>query len=193
MDMEATIEVVHEKVGRNLLLFQRLEYTLKVIVAMSEISGYASEIEKNKMRRKAWAMRLTLGQIVGEHIESYNSGDEQRSGPSPDRKEPYMSLRHSVECTEAFLEERKATLSGFVKERNELVHHLPTNYDLKSEEDRLRVVEMLDDQHSRLKNEVALTFEFGKNQHEIHKELVAFFQSEEGEMFLKKALVGEKQ
>ena len=160
--MSNTIELVHQKVGRNLLLFQRLEYILKMLVAMSEISGYASEIERNKESRKNWAMKLTLGQIVGEHIESFNPGDEERPEPSPGRKEPYLSIRQSIQCDENFLENRKSVLAEFVKERNELVHHLPTNYNLNNEEIRLKLVSMLDDQHSRLEKEIDLVFQYGK-------------------------------
>ncbi|ATG75015.1 hypothetical protein AN401_15040 [Zobellella denitrificans] len=183
-DASITIELVHQKIGRNLLLFQKLEYTLKMMVAMSEISGYATNLEENIDLRTAWAMKKTLGQIVGEHVESFNSVDEHGPEPSPMRKEPHLSMRITTQCEDDFLEKRKSVLAGLVKERNDLVHHLLATYKLNDEKSRRQLVAMLDNQHQRLKEEVDFSYNIGKRQFETRQALAAWLQSEEGREFM---------
>jgi hypothetical protein len=192
-DASISVEVVQQKVGRNLLLFQKLEYTLKMMVAMADLSGYASDFENIKERRKAWAMGKTLGQIVGEHFESFNPADEEKPEPSPRRMEPYFSVRHTTQCDEASLDKRKSVLAGFVKERNELVHHLLATYRLNEEESRRQLAVMLDGQHQRLQEEVDLSFSLGKARFESHREVAAWLQSEEGRKFMANELEAEEK
>jgi hypothetical protein len=187
------IEMVHQKVGRNLFLFQKLEYTLKMIVSMSEISGYSSDLEANKERRKAWAMKQTLGQIVGEHIESFNPVEERVPKPSPIRNEPYFSIRLTTQCEDNYLDQRKSVLAGLVKERNELAHHLLATYKLDNEASRKQLISMLDNQYQRLVEEVDLSFDHGKSQFKICKEFAAWLQTEEGHKFLVWEIGGGKE
>lgn len=188
-DASISIEIVQQKVGRNVLLFQKLEHTLKMMVALSSISGYATDLEANKERRRAWAMKLTLGQIVGEHVESFNATDEQGPEPAPMRKEPFLSMRLTTQCEDDVLEKRKSVLADFVKERNDLIHHLLTTYRLNEEGSRRQLAEMLDDQYRRLNEEVELTFDLGKSQFEARQELVAWLNSEEGHKFMVSGLM----
>lgn len=178
-----SIEIIHQKVGRNLLLFQKFEYTLKAMVATSEISGYVNDLEGNKERRKSWAMKQTLGQIVGEHVDSINTTDRDEVVPPTTRKEPYLSIRLSTQCEDDIQSNRKSVLAGFVKERNELVHHLFAAYDLNNAVIRCELDRILDDQHQRLRNEVNRTFELGKSQFEARHKFAEWLQSEEGRSF----------
>lgn len=184
MSPTVSIETVHQKVGRNLLLFQRLELTLKTMYAMSEISGYVSELEDKHQRRKDKAMSMTLGQAVGKHVETFNRSNKEQSEPDVRKGDMYFSMRLGVECSNEVLNERSAVLAGFVDERNALVHHLLSNYDLGDEASRYRLVAMLDEQYLRLKKEVDSTFAQGKSQWEMRKTLAEWLQSDEGRKML---------
>lgn len=176
--------MVHQKIGRNLLLFQRLELTLKMMNAMPDVSGCISDIEQKLQRRKVEAMSMTLGQAVGKHVETFNRPDEERSEPEVKKGDMYLSMRPGIECSDEVLNERRATLAGFVDERNALVHHLLSNYDLGDEASRCKLVEMLDEQYQRLKKEVDATFERGKTQWEMRKAVAEWLQSDEGRKML---------
>lgn len=179
-DGSFTIELVFQKVGRNLILFQKLEHILKAIVSMAEVSGHPRDLLKNQEDRKAWAMKLTLGTIVGEHLGALNPIE------TPDVETPlksdktFFSMRVSTHCDDDVLSARRTVLAGLVTERNQLVHHLRTMYQLHEEASRRELVAMLDDQHRRLNEEVEISRGLGKSQYDLRLRVAEFLQSEEG-------------
>lgn len=184
IEQTITIEVVHQKIGRNLLLFQKLELMLKAMVAILEVSGNASSLPVNAERRKSWAMKLTLGQIIGEHINSFNRKEDEDAPLNLHNKEPFFTFKLSSECEEHVLDKRRSVLAGFVAERNEMVHQLLTRYDLKNQTDLKTLVEHLDDQYQRLNEEVKLTHKLGKSQFELRKEALKCLETDEIRDFL---------
>lgn len=189
-DIPISIETIHQRVGRNLILFQKLEYILKKIVAKSEVSGYASEISKNWEQRNAYVMKQTLGSLVGHHVRSLNPKQTDLNESLPESDECYFSIRYSIEYGNPdLLEDRKTVLAVFVKERNDLVHHLFANYNLNDVDSRRELAVMLDEQHQRLSQEVDFSFEQLKHFHAMGLEMDAILSSEEGRKIMFSGLI----
>src|SRR5689334_17800818 len=57
---------VEQRIGRNVLLFQRMEGLLKCLLAYGSVSGYLSECMANHEHRIASIDRQTMGQLVAQ-------------------------------------------------------------------------------------------------------------------------------
>ncbi len=190
VDKSLAIEVLHEKIGRNVLLFQKLELMLKAMIAASELSGRADDLVRIRARRKERVLRLTLGMIVGKHIKTFNQLIDDEEPPDlAASKLPYFRFHHSIECEEHVLGKRKSVLKGLVDERNDLIHLLGIHYDLDDHAHLAKLDAMLEDQHRRLSEEVAITKEFGEHQFESQREAAAFLMSAEGKDFFARGII----
>lgn len=72
MSLEHLAREVQRKIGRNILLFQKLEYLLKLVIAYGKFSGHLSELEDIVASQKATVNKQTLGHLVGQFIETSN-------------------------------------------------------------------------------------------------------------------------
>ena len=72
MSLEDLVREIQRKIGRNILLFQQLEYFLKYVVANRQFSGYSSDLEKIIASRRESVNKQTMGQLVGQFVESNN-------------------------------------------------------------------------------------------------------------------------
>jgi len=79
MDLEVELEKarneVLRKIGRNMLLFQQMEYMLKYIVANSELSGNIDELKVNREKRTEKVRTQTMGLLIGQYIGRNSTGE----------------------------------------------------------------------------------------------------------------------
>ena len=75
------LDETFQKIGRNVLAYQRLELMLKFIISNSKIEGSASELNTNVLRNKERVSRQTMGVLVGE-LDALAREDESLDSPS---------------------------------------------------------------------------------------------------------------
>jgi hypothetical protein len=140
-ELEHAINQVYQKVGRNVVFFQKLESMLKRLIAGNQISGYVSEIEQKRQKQAESVKKQTLGQVAALFIEHNSSEDDIKLGPD-DPKEPWISFgcKHSGEGTE----ERKKEIATLIEERNKLIHQFNEICDLSSLESCTQAEKYLD-------------------------------------------------
>lgn len=135
-EIEQSRNEVFRKIGRNVLNFQNLERKLKFLIANGQIAGYASELEAKRERYAATVQKQTMGALVGAFVENTLTaqGDAATDSSScpEELTEPYLSFRFSLETSAAEYEDRKQSLASIVADRNDLVHHFGTRFDLTS-------------------------------------------------------------
>ena len=118
------------KIGRNLILYQQVEFLLKLLLRNINLSGYPEDIIREKEKRKKELSRQTLGNLVGQYVENTYTVDPVEIKEGPDNlKGPYFSFTNWVEVDADYYEKKKEKLASVVDQRNELVHHLIPRLD----------------------------------------------------------------
>jgi hypothetical protein len=159
MILEDAVNEVHRKIGRNMMLFQQLEYLLKHFVANSSFSGYVSELSLIKEQRAISVRKLTLGSLVGKYLETTSTESPENSDNEPDElediTEAFCSFKfHTQYYDAAYLDTKKDALARIVFDRNELIHHLLLKFDTKSVESCTQTGKQLDEQKEKVLSEI---------------------------------------
>lgn len=143
-----------QKIGRNMVKFQRFERLLKEILAKSHLEGAPADLLKIFSQREESVSKLTLGILVGEFVRSVHSTDSQFDSeaikPPENWDGSWVAVGSRVILKEADLAELKNALSQVVADRNELVHQRLATVDLNSIEACQDLIEELDKQYERL-------------------------------------------
>lgn len=183
MSLDNLVREVERKVGRNILMFQRLELLIKQVVATGKVSGYVSEFEDIVASKKATVNKKTLGQLVGLFIETSNPSKSENSAELEEfeeLKEPHISFDFGIECDESSYIERNESLSKLVQERNELVHHLLLELDITSIVSCKKVEARLDEQCEKIRFEIKNVQTVAETLSRSKKILSEFLCSDEG-------------
>jgi len=180
VSLEDSVNEVLRKIGRNMMLFQQLEYLLKFIVANGKVSGYASELENIKSKQAASINNKTMGQLVGQYIENTNPDYEENSSEPNEITEAYFSFNFHIETDLIYYETKKEALAKLVSERNELVHHLLPKFDTSSVKSCKKIEEELDIQSEKVRSEIKEMRAIAKSLDEGRKVMADFLGSKEG-------------
>ncbi|HDU8571232.1 TPA: hypothetical protein RG687_001002 [Vibrio parahaemolyticus] len=183
MSLDNLVREVQRKIGRNILMFQQLELLLKYVVANGKISGYSSELEDIVASQKATVNKKTMGQLVGQFIETSNPSITKNSNEFEgieEVKEPHFSFDFGIECDESSYLERKDSFSKLVQERNELVHHLLLELDITSIDSCKQVEARLDEQREKILFEIKNVQSVAEALLNVRKIMSDFLLSDEG-------------
>ena len=123
---------VMRKIGRNLLLLQQMEGMLKFLVANSKMAGFESELPRIIEKSSEVISRRTMGQLVGEYLESHHSESNSAAPLGDDLHEGWISVCFSAGVDVGFIEKHGKALAEIVAERNELIHNFLPRMDSAS-------------------------------------------------------------
>lgn len=185
--VEISVNEVLQKIGRNMMLFQELEYLLKHIILTGNISGNVRDFQAIRTKQIATVSKQTMGQLVGQYIQNTHSESEFDDDESDEVSEAYVSFRFRIERDSVYYEAKKEALSSLVNERNELVHHLLPQFDPSSTQSRHDIAKKLDIQSEKVRSEVKELKEIAKSLQEAAKRLSDFLGSAEGTNFFEKS------
>lgn len=150
-DLEKAITRVYQKVGRNVVFFNKLENMFKHLTALNQISGYVSELQQKKQKQIASISKQTLGQVAGLFIENNASGDEIDLGPD-DPEDIWINIGYTIKSERQ--EERNKEIVDLVEERNKLIHQFAQVCDLTSLESCATAEIYLENQYVRVQREI---------------------------------------
>ena len=180
-EFEPQKNILYQKIGRNVVLFQQIENILKYLLGHIQIEGYASEIQAIGEQRSARISKLTMGQTVGQFVKNVYAESENHwshTNAPEDLREPWLKFGFTIQG-EGLYERRRKALASIVAERNALIHHIMPTWNLESEDSRLEAEEYLDLQYDRAVSEFNyLKEEVNQLLHNI-KVLADFMQSGE--------------
>jgi hypothetical protein len=179
MTLAPPLDEVLKKIGRNVLLFQELEYLLKYLVAKSAISGYVSELISQEEKRRATISKQTMGQLIGQYIEISNPETrEVLEEPKNLKQEQFIWVKFGFGDSSDYDTKKKA-LAKLVDDRNELIHHLLPQFDRNSIESCLQIEKKLDEQRDNIVREINNVKWEIDALHKVAKETMLFFNSPE--------------
>lgn len=175
-----SVDDVLKKIGRNMLLFQELEYLLKHIILNGNISGYVGDFHEKRAKQVATVSTQTLGNLVGQYIYDIHADSEMDDEKFDDKDKCHVSFKFRIQSDSAHFETKKLALSRLVTERNELVHHLLPQFTPSSPDSCQRIARKLDAQSETVRQEIKNLKEIVKSFEEGKKQLFDYLDSEEG-------------
>lgn len=184
-DLEKLKEEVHQKTGRNLLFFQKIEFMLKYILLNCNISGYAKELTKKKEANYKKIQTQTMGHLVKQCLEK-NLTEHYEVPEAPDELDDlHISMTIAIGLDEAQSQKIKQGLKSVVDERNDLVHHLLSKFGSETDtvKRRLSIIQYLDKQYDDAKAKKAFLQSFVDSIQKLKKKYKDFLLSEEGDKF----------
>lgn len=177
--LEDLIDEVERKIGRNVLLFQRLEAVLKALLAQGSVSGYVSDLKTVHEQQIASIGKQTLGQLVGQFTADVLSGPEETTNEPEELKGVWLSFNFKVKYDGSFSPPLEEILGLIVAERNELIHHLLPKLDLSSTRGARAAIEYLDRQRGKVLPTYAELKQLVTGLHDGKKALAEYFASDE--------------
>lgn len=154
MSLEYSANDLFSKIGRNVILFQHLENLLKYILANSQISGYASELQEIQVKNASTISKQTMGNLVAKFIETIGPALPEAVNASENIKESHFSFRFRIGMDASNVKEQKESLAKLVSERNELIHHFSANLSRTSSSCYLDLEKRLDLQAEKIKRKI---------------------------------------
>lgn len=182
---DAQDEVLRE-IGRNLLLYQYIESQLKLLLAKTNISGYASLFQQQCSKYMTDVQRQTMGQLVRSFVEEVytREGKEDRKYAIPEKlTEIWTSISFNIDGEKPYIERRQQLLANMVTDRNTLAHHFLLEHDISSIKGCQEALDALKQQRD---NAVQELDELEKLAHSINQLMTyvsSFLGSTEGEKY----------
>ena len=196
-ELESLKNEVHRKLGRNIILFQKIELLLKFLLANSKISGYLDELKIIQERQNKIFEKQTLGQLVKQFFENIILNSKKIDDEPNVLKEKGIWI--SIDCQFSSdstvyqdYEQQKKSLALIVAERNELVHHFFLKWDLTLFDGWNSAEHYLDKQYDKIEKEfqhlkvlAELLEEGRKDIPNFVKQFLDFTQTNEGKALFK--------
>jgi hypothetical protein len=135
----------YQLVGRNILLFQRMEHLLKFLLPRAEFS-ISLDSDSPSIKTKPTPVIETLGMLVDRFTEEVCNADEVTSSDESHGSELNAKFRLGFETPEgrdALIKRMKSLVKG----RNDLVHHFLLQIDANSVESWRSTHKALEEQH----------------------------------------------
>jgi hypothetical protein len=146
-DLLAMRDLALQKIGRNLVNFQRMEAMLKFVLKFGSISVPISKLAPHLNAADRSLRRKPMGTLVDRAAEALHG--EPPPGPS-DLKEVWITYSFTLEGEGASADTWRKAMRVVVKERNRLVHRTAAECNLTSIESCRALCDELDAQRERI-------------------------------------------
>ena len=140
--------VTLQKIGRNVVNFQKMEAMLKFVVAFSDIRGPLDGIESQITKRIALFAKMPMGRLVEEGVDGLYP--EVNTPFQPSASAGAISVSFSLEGGEDEARMWKSAMMAVVKERNRLIHQMLVDFDPQSVKSCERLCTELDAQRESI-------------------------------------------
>ena len=134
-----------QKIGRNLVNFQKLEGMLKYLASAPNYSGSLEDIQSQKEKQISSLHLKSFGLVAKEFFE-FVYPENRRDSKDTDGG----IYQVAVTITGGDRERLVAAIRSLVDARNDLVHHRLTVFDHGSAQDCKELISFLDEQNERL-------------------------------------------
>lgn len=148
-EWRAKKDEVLRRIGRNLVLYQQIEFLLKALLSSTRIEGYAHEIERKIADRAASVASKPLKPLINQFIEECWSFGGQDADVGEDVNAAHYRFNFVIETDPARAESDKAVLMALVDERNHLAHTFLKRWKPLSRESTDEALAHLDHQHAQ--------------------------------------------
>ena len=127
-------EIALQKIGRNVVNFQKIEGMLKFIISRNNFSAPVSKIAELMEKRKKEISRKSFGTLTSQYFKQFYSNNDHIQEAANDKNEGWISLKVKIESESSILPQEKAAFSFLVSERNRLIHQMLITFNPDSKE-----------------------------------------------------------
>lgn len=142
------VNELQRKVGRNILVYQKIELAMKDLLAKNNTSGKTDELSKVFEKRLQDNRKKTLGGLTQSFINDFYKSDEKGEHEFDDNK-PSIGLNISIKTED--VSEIEKNYQGVVSSRNFIVHNFLERYIFASVEDCAEAEAYLDFEYDKAK------------------------------------------
>lgn len=174
MNLESLHNEIYQKIGKNIMLFQKLEMILKHIILLKGFKASSGKIIEEKRKLEDSIQKKSMGMLISEFL---NKGEATLSEDEKNSEEEFF-LFH-INIGSCFMEEKRITLKDLLEERNKLVHHSFNEYNMDTVISCTKIIDFLDNQQVRIKNEINALVPIVKRIEEFKKKLSESLKSDE--------------
>ncbi len=181
--LQATRHEVQRMLGACLLGLQVYERGLKAILAHSEVSGLADQLDAARAARVGETARMTLGQLIGQLLGTYvvigesDSKDERRDAETAEGI--WFSTRFQTGLSPDIYARTEVALRELVELRNRLVHHFFDDHDLLSEMGCQLALERLTAARDRIGHHIDELAQWAKDLDAIRQHVADYMRSDQ--------------
>lgn len=122
---------VFQKIGRNVVNYQRLEGLLKALLKSSRFRGNPDNLISRVEKQNNSIEMKSMGSLVGLTFDTVFS-EKAHPEPPEDMDQVWISMKFEIQLDPKEREQLKLTLAELVKERNALIHHKLIHTDFNS-------------------------------------------------------------
>ncbi len=145
------VNAIEQKIGRNLLLLQKIEYLLKYIVKHHDISAPISQLNQIVKQKEDNIKTQTMGTVLSLYLNQINATSDKNIEDTDFEGDLFhISFEIQHNDSEKELERKKWMLTEILEERNYLVHHIIIDFDEDSHESYLNIEKKLDKQKEKI-------------------------------------------
>lgn len=145
-------EIALQKIGRNVVNFQKIEGMLKLLISHNNFKAPISKISEALEERKKTVKKKPFGKLANEYYQLLSSTKNHIHEVPNDRNEAWVSFSFQME-TEDGLPQHKAAFSFLVSERNRLIHQMLISFNPDSTDSCKLLIQELDEQNKMIQRE----------------------------------------
>jgi hypothetical protein len=170
-ELIAMRELALQKIGRNLVNFQRMEAMLKYLLKFSNFSLPISQLAPHFQGADRELRKKSMGNLVGPIARVLHQPHGQPPAPLADSKEVWVTYSFTLEGEGADPAKWRKTMNAIVRERNTLVHRTAAECNLATVESCRALCDALDAQRERTLQPYQHLEELVRAIKESHREL----------------------
>ncbi len=167
------------KIGRNVLILQKMEGLLKYFATIARIEGNPLDTKRILEKNAKTVSRHTLGRLADTYIRTIHAKDAAPDSVPEDSSQPHISTTFRIESDENTATQRRKTLSTVVKERNRLIHKMLGEFQPDNFASCQELIERLDSQHQLIWPQYQILVSEHQTSQEIFREFYRHVQSDD--------------
>ena len=176
------------RVGRNLVVFQQIEYLLKHLTTHSAVAGPIHRIPEIIQARAAVAGRKTMGTLAGDLLENV-LGAPPDAQPPAEIDQPWACLGSSIDSNAEWVDNLDRELRALVYARNELIHHFLPRWESAIDGDADDSLAYLDAQWDEAKRMLERLYLWTRSMDIVRMQAAEFWASPEAEQQIELAFL----
>ncbi len=177
-DLQSARDELLRRIGRNVVNFQYLEATLRSMIPALSNNGTLSELKIRRTKLERKHKKSSLGELANSYHEKvFRVPSEDLSDDAP--TEPWLAFSVQIESTPDDVAMQKRALASLVVERNRLIHKDVLNVDLTSKVQCESLSARLDEQNTRILQQLDQLNSFRSGLRDAAEDLRRFIESEE--------------
>jgi len=180
VDSHSARDELFRRIGRNVVNFQYLEATLRIMIPVLANKGTLKTLQTNQNEVSRKYKKSTLGNLANAfHERVYGKSLADEAPSNEDSSEAIIAFWVHLDVTPEKAEERRRALSNLIAERNRLIHHDLLDIDLDSQEECDEFCARLDEQYTRIRRHLDYLNSLRTGFQETAAEFGRLLQSEE--------------